>query len=338
MRTTSKTKLTITVVIILLLVAIFLLKSLRSKNTSSLLSNHNLVVAQTETLKKEALPQPPVKPAVTNEAELVKKAESSESKSRTDEIVIGIEDLEALIEPGFYAEPWKRQLEEYEDLINIPIRAIAEPEDYTVKFNPTPNRSYRCFMLITTWVDSLQEPVSRLVSDGSVSIKHDSEGSILVEQELKPPWGLVTGAEMPEMSFQSSKRQFLVRDGALHLIQQTGNGREVEDTPFVGGNIEMFILYLPKGTTPQVDTPWEINREKPFPSKVTHTLVGFAEVNGIRTAKIHSQIELPSKESMVTYVELGTGIVVRTERECTQETSGSKLKFIAVSQTIPVNE
>lgn len=66
MSTTSKTKLTITVVPILLLMAILLLISLGDKNTSGLLPNHNLVVAQTETLKKETLPQPSVKSAVTN--------------------------------------------------------------------------------------------------------------------------------------------------------------------------------------------------------------------------------------------------------------------------------
>jgi len=252
---------------------------------------------------------------------------------------ISSEDLESLIEPGFYAEPWKRKLEEYDNLIDVPIRKIAEPKDYSIKYNPTPNRSYRNVLIVTTWMNSLQEPVSRLARNGSVSIKRDFEGFILVEQELEPPWALITGAEMPELSFQSPlRRQFLVRDGALHLIQQTSNGREVEDTPFVDGNNEEFILDLPKGITPQVGTPWEISREKPFPSKAIHTLVGFAEVNGVRTAKIYSQTELPIKQSKVTYVELGTGIVVRTESEFVQETPGVKVKIIAISQTIPVNE
>jgi hypothetical protein len=226
----------------------------------------------------------------------------------------------------------------------VPIRKIAEPKDYSIKFNPTPNQSYRDVMIVTTWMDDVQEPVSRFVSNSNVSIKGDSEGGILVEQELESPWALIGDAEMPEMSVPSiSRRQFLVRDGALHLIKETSNSREVEDTPFMDGNTDRFILDLPKGITPHVGTSWEINREKPFPSRAIHTLLGFAEVNGIRTAKIHSRIELPElpfkEESKVTYVELGTGIVVRTEYEPTEyKSSGIKFKYTAVSQTIPINE
>jgi hypothetical protein len=78
----NKTKLTITVITILLLATMFLLKGLRNKNTSRLLSNHALVVAQSETLKEETLLQPSVKPAVTNEAEFVKKTESLEINTK----------------------------------------------------------------------------------------------------------------------------------------------------------------------------------------------------------------------------------------------------------------
>ena len=356
MRTMSKTKLTITIIAIVLVTAIVLLKSLRNKNTSRLLSNHGLVVTQTETPKKEILPQPSVKPAVGNEVEFVKKTESSETNTKvlnstTDNSVAqNLKDIEALIEPGFYTQPWERKLEEIENLIDVPIKEIAEPSDYSIKFNPTPNRTYRCVSIITSYMNS-EEAFSRMVTNNSVSTKSDSDGSILVDYKLDPLWALTTGAELPEVTGHSSvSRQFLVRDGALYLSQEINGERKVEDTQYFDGNIEEFIMDLPKGLVPRAGSQWEVDREEPYPYKATRTLVGFAEVNGIRTAKIHSQTVLPMVQvpgsgpprtlemSVDTYVELGTGIVIRTESELGQEVSGVDFKMKAVSQTIPVNE
>ena len=348
---TNKTKLTIAVIAVLILAAIFSLKSPR----------------------KETLPQPSVKPAVISEAEPVKKTENSEintkvlnpttnnsiAKSQKDGIVIEGENLEALIEPGFYAKPWRRRLEEYDKLVNVPIRQIAEPDNYTLKFNPKPDRSYRYIDIASSWLGAQEEPILRMVNESIIATKLNNEGELLIDQEQKRIWSLSARAEMAEQSpIAGFKRQFLVRGSDLHLIQQNDSGPQVEKEPVKALEVERFVFDLPKDSALQVGKSWVVNGVEPSPFTIINTLAGFADVDGVITAKFISEREVSIGDSFkkavkvsnvdnlpssmrfktVTYVELDTGLVVRTEIETTVEAGTIRSKSIEISQRIPCDK
>jgi hypothetical protein len=285
-------------------------------------------------------------------------------------------------------------LDEYENLINVSIKQIDEPGNYTLNFNPIANRSYRYVSFTSSLMGSNKEPIMKLVKENRLVTKLNEKGELLIEREHEKSWGLSTGAEIPQIFSRPAKDQFLVQDGDLYQLQQNDSRQQIENLPINGGDIQQFKFNLPKEGTLQVGKSWTVVNRGPVPSVVTHKLVGFANVAGAITAKFVSESEssidsevlnkmataisankmdmanamvskyayekgisedaalsrikramaqhpqkgiiepMKPKGMTVTYVELGTGLVVRMEDEVTIEAGGFQTKTITISQRL----
>lgn len=264
------------------------------------------------------------------------------------------------VKPELFTKPALQKWQNYRDTIDVAIRGIPPPQEYSLAFRPTAGQHYRYLGISSVSVGSNDENLMHFVTDSEVATGLNEAGEVVLDVEKKSPWALRSGASIPDESLSpASTIQMISRGGNLYRRSQ---GDETEQVQYDEADRELFLFDLPENIAPKMGETWTSQKKiGPLISKESHYFAGFADVGGVCTAKIVSdgilEVDTAKMTAMdtkgqfqvsalsggdfrrqtTTYVSIDTGMVIRSEMRITASMGPVSTNTTAISQCLPIS-